>query len=306
MIPVGAKAAGLDIGGLTLSDAADRLAGAFSFPLGQAIEVRVAGHRKMLRPADIGFYFDPYKTARRANIAAKAAPVEIDGDHDVDVPLHVTYDGAALAAFDGQGRPRVADRAAQRAPADQAAPHGPAPRADGLVDRRARAGRRARPAARRPVRHPRRARARASACRRRSTPIDLRKRYRVIVTVDRAHFKLRYFRNLKRRKTYGVAVGMPDYPTPTGRYTIVNKAKDPVWTAPDEPWAGAYRNERVDGGSAENPLKARWMGIVGGVGIHGTAAEDSIGSRASARVHPHARGRRRRPLPAGFRSAARS
>ena len=134
---------------------------------------------------------------------------------------------------------------------------------------------------------------------------DLRKRYRVIVTVDRAHFELRYFRNLKRRKTYGVAVGMPDYPTPTGRYTIVSKAKDPVWTAPDEPWAGAYRNERVDGGSAENPLKARWMGIVGGVGIHGTAAEDSIGSRAS-----HGCIRMRVAdvvdLYPGFRSAARS
>ena len=99
VIPVGAEAAGLDIGGLSLSDAADRLAGAFAFPLGQPIEVRVAGHRRTLHPGDIGFHFDPYKTARRANIAAKAAAVEADGDHDVDVPLHVSYDKAALAAF---------------------------------------------------------------------------------------------------------------------------------------------------------------------------------------------------------------
>ena len=35
------------------------------------------------------------------------------------------------------------------------------------------------------------------------------------------------------------------------------------------------------GGSAENPLKARWMGIVNGVGIHGTGAPGSIGTRAS-------------------------
>ena len=34
-------------------------------------------------------------------------------------------------------------------------------------------------------------------------------------------------------------------------------------------------------GRADNPLKARWMGIVGGVGIHGTGAPGSIGSRAS-------------------------
>jgi lipoprotein-anchoring transpeptidase ErfK/SrfK len=37
----------------------------------------------------------------------------------------------------------------------------------------------------------------------------------------------------------------------------------------------------VPGGSATNPLKARWLGIVDGVGIHGTGAEYSIGSRAS-------------------------
>jgi lipoprotein-anchoring transpeptidase ErfK/SrfK len=37
----------------------------------------------------------------------------------------------------------------------------------------------------------------------------------------------------------------------------------------------------VPGGSAENPLKARWMGIVNGVGIHGTGEPGSIGSRAS-------------------------
>ena len=49
--------------------------------------------------------------------------------------------------------------------------------------------------------------------------------------------------------------------------------------------AGQYtalsRNETVPGGSSENPLKARWMGIVNGVGIHGTGEPGSIGSRAS-------------------------
>ncbi len=105
--------------------------------------------------------------------------------------------------------------------------------------------------------------------------------YGTIVTIDRANFKLRLFKRLKLSKTYGVAVGQPAYPTPTGRFTISNKAVNPAWTAPDSPWAGAYRNETVAGGSAENPLKARWMGIVNGVGIHGTGAPGSIGTRAS-------------------------
>jgi lipoprotein-anchoring transpeptidase ErfK/SrfK len=111
--------------------------------------------------------------------------------------------------------------------------------------------------------------------------IDLRREHRVVLTIDRANFKLRYFKNLKLKRSYGIAVGAPGYETPTGRFSIHNKAVDPAWSAPDEPWAGAYRNEVVEGGAADNPLKARWMGIVGGVGIHGTAAEYSIGTAAS-------------------------
>ena len=113
------------------------------------------------------------------------------------------------------------------------------------------------------------------------TTAGLSKAYGTIITIDRGNFKLRLFKGLKLSKTYGVAVGMPAYPTPTGRYSIANKAVNPAWTAPNSPWAGAYANETVAGGSAENPLKARWMGIVNGVGIHGTGAPGSIGSRAS-------------------------
>src|SRR6185369_16755394 len=96
---------------------------------------------------------------------------------------------------------------------------------------------------------------------------SLSKAYGTIITIDRGNFKLRLFKKLKLSKTYGVAVGMPAYPTPTGLFSIANKAVNPAWTAPNSPWAGAYANETVPGGSAENPLKARWMGIVNGVGI---------------------------------------
>ena len=126
----------------------------------------------------------------------------------------------------------------------------------------------------------------------------LAKAYGTIVTIDRGNFKLRLFKRLKLSKTYGVAVGMPAYPTPTGRYTIANKAVNPAWTAPNSPWAGAYANETVAGGSAENPLKARWMGIVNGVGIHGTGAPGSIGIARLARLHPHDGPGRRRSVSA--------
>jgi lipoprotein-anchoring transpeptidase ErfK/SrfK len=108
-----------------------------------------------------------------------------------------------------------------------------------------------------------------------------RGRYGTIVTVDQRHFRLRLFKRLRFVKSYPVAVGQPAYPTPKGLFSITSKAVNPTWHVPDSPWAGALRNETVPGGSSANPLKARWLGIVNGVGIHGTAETGSIGSRAS-------------------------
>src|SRR6201999_139890 len=113
------------------------------------------------------------------------------------------------------------------------------------------------------------------------TTAGLASQYGTVITIDRANFKLRLWKNLKVSKTYRVAVGQPAYPTPTGRFSIQNKAVNPTWSVPNSPWAGALANETVPGGSEQNPLKARWMGIINGVGIHGTDQDGSIGTRAS-------------------------
>ncbi|HEU4975799.1 MAG TPA: L,D-transpeptidase [Baekduia sp.] len=110
---------------------------------------------------------------------------------------------------------------------------------------------------------------------------DIRRQYSTVITVDKAHFTLRLFKWLKISRRYSVAVGQPAYPTPSGLYSIVNKQVDPVWSVPNSPWAGELQGTTVEGGSAANPLKARWMGIVNGVGIHGTGEDASIGSAAS-------------------------
>ena len=274
VLPPGARAAGIELGGQTVSQAAASLDAAFSAVLAQPIEFRVAGHRKRLDPASIGFGFDPQRSAKRAYDAAIAA------GGPADVPLHVTYDGEKLAAFTvaldraSDIRPRNAKlkMTIRRMKVRRA-------RMGWSIDEKALAlsldPLLADPWALRVVRverervHPKR------------NVIDLRREHRAVLTIDRASFKLRYFKNLKFKRSYGIAVGAPGFETPTGRFSIHNKAVDPAWSAPDEPWAGAYRNEVVEGGAADNPLKARWMGIVGGVGIHGTAAEDSIGTAAS-------------------------
>ncbi len=113
------------------------------------------------------------------------------------------------------------------------------------------------------------------------TTEELAEKYPAVIVVNRGAFQLTLYKKLKPAKTYGIAVGQVGLETPAGLYSIQNKAVNPAWSAPDRPWAGAYRNEVVAGGAPDNPLKARWLGIVGGVGIHGTSAEYSIGTRAS-------------------------
>ena len=132
----------------------------------------------------------------------------------------------------------------------------------------------ARPAARRPVGRPRRARgARAGARRSATSSTCAASTGRSLTDRPRQLQAALLQEPQARKRSYGIAVGAPGFETPTGRFSIHNKAVNPAWSAPDEPWAGAYRNEVVEGGAPDNPLKARWMGIVGGVGIHGTAAE---------------------------------
>jgi len=110
---------------------------------------------------------------------------------------------------------------------------------------------------------------------------ELRRIYPSVITIDRSHFRLRLFKRLRFAKGYGVAVGQPAYPTPAGLFSIQTKQVNPTWTAPNSPWAGEMAGQSVGGGAWNNPLKARWMGVSGAVGIHGTGEPWSIGTRAS-------------------------
>lgn len=113
------------------------------------------------------------------------------------------------------------------------------------------------------------------------TTAAVRKRYQTVLVADRASFKLKLYKNLKLVKTYGISVGKAGNDTPAGRYEIQNKAINPAWNVPNSDWAGDLAGTVVPGGVPENPLKARWLGIYDGVGIHGTADDASIGTNAS-------------------------
>ncbi|MBW3654099.1 MAG: L,D-transpeptidase [Actinobacteria bacterium] len=109
----------------------------------------------------------------------------------------------------------------------------------------------------------------------------LRRSASTVITIQQSTFTLRLFKHLRVVRTYKVAVGQPAYPTPRGLFAIQSKQVNPVWSVPNSPWAGELAGTTVTGGSAQNPLKARWMGVTGSVGIHGTSQGYSIGTRAS-------------------------
>jgi lipoprotein-anchoring transpeptidase ErfK/SrfK len=275
VIAAGVSAAGLDLSGLALGAAAGKLYAADAGLLGRPVSVHAVGRRFPLAVTALRLRFDVDKTARRAyNAGQKAA------GRPVDVPLAVTYSRRKLRAYAA----KVA-AAVHRAPRDASiriglrhirrlhSQPGRALSAAGVVHRvhRALTDTRAPRIVHPPVR----------ALRPELTAKGLGRRYPTIVTIDRGAFTLRLFKRLHVAARYRVAVGQPAYPTPTGLFHVLDKQVKPVWSVPDSPWAGELAGSTVQGGTAANPLKARWMGLGGGVGIHGTGEDWSIGTRAS-------------------------
>jgi len=104
--------------------------------------------------------------------------------------------------------------------------------------------------------------------------------YPSYLTLDRGTFTLRLWKNLELAKTYTVAVGQEGLETPEGLYEIQEKEENPTWHVPESDWAGSLAGQDIPPGPS-NPIKARWMGIFEGAGIHGTEETESLGSAAS-------------------------
>jgi hypothetical protein len=84
--------------------------------------------------------------------------------------------------------------------------------------------------------------------------------------------KLAVIENGEVLKTYSVAVGAAESPSPTGEFTITNRLENPTY----------YRSGVVIEPGPQNPLGTRWMGLSQkGYGIHGTNMPKSIGKASS-------------------------
>ena len=283
-IAPGVSAAGVDLSNLTIPEATAKLQQTLKAPLRAPLIVAVAGKRYTLKVKSTRFSFDAERTAKRAYYAGRdqqpSSPEGGGAPAAVDVPLAVEFRRARVRDFS-----HAVDRKSYLAPRNATVRI----TLRRMIRRRARPGRdldqpklrTALEAAIADPRLPRLLKPGRKHVKPKVTRSDLRRLYPTILTIDRANFRLRLFKRLRFVKSYGVAVGLPDYPTPTGLFRIQSKQVNPTWTAPNSPWAGEMAGQTVSGGSAANPLKARWMGVTGSVGIHGTGQEYSIGSRAS-------------------------
>jgi lipoprotein-anchoring transpeptidase ErfK/SrfK len=112
------------------------------------------------------------------------------------------------------------------------------------------------------------------------TKSEVAAEYPSYLTLDRGTFQLRLWKHLKLAKTYTVAVGMEGLETPEGLYHIQEKEENPVWHVPNSAWAGSLAGQTIPPGPAD-PIKARWMGIFEGAGIHGTEETWSLGHAES-------------------------
>jgi lipoprotein-anchoring transpeptidase ErfK/SrfK len=104
-------------------------------------------------------------------------------------------------------------------------------------------------------------------------PPDLR------IEVDLAARQLHVYRAEQLLETHPVAVGTPEWPTPTGQWTIDQVIFNPRWIPPEESWA---EDEDVsEPGDPDNPLGRAQLVYRAPNSIHGTRDTASLGKAAS-------------------------
>lgn len=103
----------------------------------------------------------------------------------------------------------------------------------------------------------------------------------ITIFVNRSERRLYHYSGKDLVKTYEVAVGTPGHPTPKGEFKIVEKRKNPTWVNPAPNGWGAGMPKSIPPGPS-NPLGLRALNLnASGIRIHGTNNTGSLGSAAS-------------------------
>jgi L,D-transpeptidase catalytic domain/Putative peptidoglycan binding domain len=286
-IAEGVSVNGVDVGGMTAAQARTRLRAKLLAPLDRPVKVRYQGHTYTLtrRAAAIGVDIDG--SVARAEAASRQGSMftrtwrEVRGQTlKRDLDAKITYSRPAVRKLVHRVRDSLNKEPVDASLDLDEGQIDPKPSSDGL---RVRTGRLQNDLARELLdAGTRRVRVHADVLEPEVATADLAKKYPAILMLNRGAFQLTLYKNLKLAKTYSVAIGRVGLETPAGLYHIQNKAVNPAWTMPNSSWvAPGDRGKVVPGGTPQNPLKARWLGIFAGAGIHGTDETGSIGTAAS-------------------------
>ncbi len=280
----GVTVAGVPVGGMTTSEARAEVQEQVAEPLGRPVVIKRGKQRFTLSAADAdvsadvgGMVDEALRESREGNVISRAWRDASGGEADVRVAARVSYSKAAVRRLVKRVVKGV-DRPAKDATLDFPALTQVASQ-DGLEVKAAKLERRIATALVRSG--DRRIAIPVKTVRAKVTKKDLAAKYPALLVVDRSTFRLRFYKNLKLQKEYTVAVGQPGYETPTGLFSVQNKAVNPTWSVPNSDWAGELAGTTVTGGSAANPLKSRWMGVYAGTGFHGTDQVATLGTAAS-------------------------
>ena len=286
VIAEGITAGGVDVGGLSASRARDVLRRSLAPKLGQGVVLRWGGRHWTLPAADIDAKLgvgrmvrEALQLSREGTFLGRAMRDLQGGKVRAAVPLRVANSRRKLYGFVGVVAKQI-DRPAVSATIN---PTGVSlnvtPSHEGIaVQKRTLAAR-----ILRQLRNPtsshvaviptRTLRPHVSSAR-------LAYENQTFITIDRAHFALRLWKNLRVMHTYTIAVGRQGLETPAGLYEINDRQVNPSWHVPNSAWAGALAGRVIPPGP-QDPIKARWLGFYNGAGIHGTDELSSLGTAAS-------------------------
>jgi len=287
LIAEGVKVNGVAIGGLTPTQAERKLRAALLDPLAKPVKVRYHGHTYTLTPRQAAVGIDlrgsvdkALDRSRQGNMFARAWRNLRGESLNTELAAEVSWSRPAIKRLVKRVQ-RAIDRPAVDASLDLSKGQvDPQPSHTGVrvryntlakdVERTLLASHGAKTV-----------RVKTNVVEPKVSSEHLADKYPSIIIVNRGGYKLTLYKRLKVAKTYGIAVGRVGLETPAGLYHIENKAVNPAWHVPNSAWAGDLAGKVIPPGDPGNPIKARWLGIYAGAGIHGTSEDGSIGTAAS-------------------------
>lgn len=281
VLPAGASVKGVPVGGMTRGQAAEVIASEVVKPLMEPVSVEITGTKVTLEPArflsiDIDSMIDEAMGPRRNSSLPERVAQRISGakvGHDVSVTGRV--DEQSLRAWVADQRKTISVPAVDASVTVKGSKlHFIRPKAGASIDVTAAT------AALSFALH--------EGTKELSLPVvSVRpkvsdKKLGKTILVDQSTRVLTLYNGTEVEKRIRIAVGMPQYPTPLGRFKIIRKVKFPTWTNNGSDWA--KNMPPYIGPGINNPLGTRALYLnAPGIRIHGIPSSEnfSIGQAAS-------------------------